>query len=122
MRLAKTVAVCGVFETLFYLPNHLRQTILVNSSSLCFVSKDAALLDLMNVMFKINKGVNAPIQEFRLANFFACYKPFFTSTLPYESLSLGLRLTIYEILHKQEFVSQMPGSSILSGAVAGSLS
>ena len=69
MRLAKTVAVCGVFETLFYLPNHLRQTILVNSNSLSFVSKDAALLDLINLMFKINKGVNAPIQEFRLANF-----------------------------------------------------
>ena len=48
-------------ETVFYLPNHFRQTILVNSNSMSFVSKDAALLDLMNVMFKINRGENAAI-------------------------------------------------------------
>ena len=63
------------------------------------MSKDAALLDLMNVMFKINKGVNAPIQEFRVVNFFACYKPFFAATLPYECLNLGLRVTIFDVLH-----------------------
>ena len=75
-QMVHTVGICGLMETLFYLPNHLRQTILVNSSLMSFVSKDAALLDLMNVMFKINRGVNAPIQEFKLTNFFACYKPF----------------------------------------------
>ena len=59
--MAKTVGVCALFESLFYLPNHLRQTILTNSSFMNFASKDAALLDLMNVMFNINRGVNAPI-------------------------------------------------------------
>lgn len=73
---AKTLGTCGVFETLFYLPNHLRQTILVNSNSISFADKNKALLDLMNVMFKINQGKNAPIQEFRLGNFFSCYRPF----------------------------------------------
>jgi len=56
-----TIGACAVFETLFYLPNHFRQTILVNSSFMNFLSRDAALLDLMNVMFKINRGENMPI-------------------------------------------------------------
>ena len=83
-------------ETVFYLPNHFRQTILVNSNSMSFVSKDAALLDLMNVMFKINRGENAAIQEFRLKNFYSMYKPFLSQTLPYECLSLGLRISLFE--------------------------
>ena len=60
-RMFNTIGACAVFETLFYLPNHLRQTILVNSSFMNFLSRDAALLDLMNVMFKINRGENMPI-------------------------------------------------------------
>ena len=76
-KMVKTVCTCAVFETLFYLPNHLRQTILINSSYMNFANRNDALLDLMNVMFRINRGVNAPIQEFRASNFFACYRPFF---------------------------------------------
>lgn len=30
------ICACGIMETIFYLPNHFRQTILVNSSSLNF--------------------------------------------------------------------------------------
>ena len=52
--IVQAIGCTALFETLFYLPNHLRQTILVNSSKLSFASKDAALLDLMNVMFRIN--------------------------------------------------------------------
>ena len=94
----------ALLETIFYLPNHFRQTILVNSSFMSFASKDAALLDLMNVMFKINRGVNAPIQEFRLKNFYACYAPFFRMTLPYETLTLASRMTLFEQLNKTEAI------------------
>ena len=117
----QTAGICGIMETLFYLPNHLRQTILVNSNHVSFVSKDAALLDLMNVMFKINRGVNAPIQEFRLSNFFACYRPFVLQTLPYECLSLGLRLSLFE--HLYQSCKDIPvGGTILAGSIAGAIS
>ena len=59
--LLNSVCACGLMETIFYLPNHLRQIILVNSSNISFVNRDAALLDLMNVMFKINRGPNQAI-------------------------------------------------------------
>ena len=59
--IVQTIGCTALFETLFYLPNHLRQTILVNSSKISFANKDAALLDLMNVMFRINRGTNTPI-------------------------------------------------------------
>ena len=95
-KMFKTVGACALFETLFYLPNHFRQTILVNSSKLTFGNTSEVLLDLMNVMFNINRGVNTPVQEFRVLDFFACYKPFFGATLPYECLSLSLRLMLFD--------------------------
>ena len=95
-KMFKTVGACALFETLFYLPNNFRQNILVNSSKLSFVNTTEALLDLMNIMFNINRGTNAPIQEFRVLNFFAMYKPFFGATLPYECLSLSLRLMLFD--------------------------
>lgn len=58
---AQIIGASAIFETIFYLPNHFRQSVLVNSSNLSFVNRNDALLDLMNVMFKINRGVNAPI-------------------------------------------------------------
>ena len=59
--MVKTIGACAVAESLFYLPNHLRQTILVNSSFMNFANRNNALLDLMNAMFRINQGVNTPI-------------------------------------------------------------
>ena len=44
-----------VIETIFYLPNHFRQTVLVNSNKISFAKADDALLDLMNYMFKLNE-------------------------------------------------------------------
>ena len=41
-------------ETIFYLPNHFRQTVMVNSNNISFVKADSALLDLMNYMLKLN--------------------------------------------------------------------
>ena len=107
-QLIKSVSACAIFESLFYLPNHLRQTILVNSNFMSFANRDAALLDLMNVMFKINRGENAPIQAFKLSNFFACYRPFFTQTLPYECISIGLRMTIFDTLVQSNIMKQLP--------------
>lgn len=91
----------------------------MNSNSISFVSKDAALLDLMNVMFKINQGENAKIKEFRLQNFFACYRPFLRATLPYECLSMSLRVNLYENIYKQLDQSEVPGSTLVAGAVSG---
>lgn len=74
-------------------------------------------------MFKINRGTNAPIQEFRIANFFACYRPFFTMTLPYECISISLRYTLFDMFYDSAFIKSMPAfGSVLSGALAGSIS
>jgi len=78
--IGKLLTGVAFIETVFYLPNHFRQSILVNSNKISFANKDQALLDLMNIMFKLshthqaNGGV---IQEFKISNFFACYRPFF---------------------------------------------
>ena len=103
-KMVKSIGACALFETLFYLPNHFRQTILVNSSKLSFVNTTEVLLDLMNIMFNINRGTNAPIQEFRVFDFFAMYKPFFRATLPYECLSLSLRLMLFDSIYNSELI------------------
>lgn len=38
-------------DTLFHLPNHFRQNVLINSNRISFENKSDALLDLMNLMF-----------------------------------------------------------------------
>jgi hypothetical protein len=82
-------------ETIFYLPNHFRQTVLVNSNNISFAKSDVALLDLMNYMFKLNDR-SRPISEFRISFFLSCYSKFWTGTLPYESLSFCSRMLIFE--------------------------
>ena len=82
-------------ETIFYLPNHFRQTVLVNSNNISFAKSDVALLDLMNYMFKLNDR-SRPISEFRISFFLSCYSKFWTGTLPYESLSICCRMLIFE--------------------------
>jgi hypothetical protein len=81
-------------ETIFYLPNHFRQTVLVNSNNISFAKSDVALLDLMNYMFKLNDR-SRPISEFKISFFLSCYSQFWTSTLPYESLSICGRMLIF---------------------------
>jgi hypothetical protein len=82
-------------ETIFYLPNHFRQTVLVNSNNISFAKSDVALLDLMNYMFKLNNR-SKPISEFRISFFLSCYSNFWTTTLPYESLSICGRIMLFE--------------------------
>ena len=42
-----------MIETIFYLPNHFRQNVLVNSNNINFLKTDSALLELMNYMFHL---------------------------------------------------------------------
>ncbi len=58
-------------ETIFYLPNHFRQTVLVNSNNISFAKTDSALLELMNYMFKLNEA--RANEGFKIRNFLACY-------------------------------------------------
>lgn len=87
-------------ETIFYLPNHFRQTVLVNSNNISFVKSDAALLDLMNYMFHLNTNSEV-IQEFRIAYFLRCYSHFWTSVLPYETLSFCSRSYLFSQMRDQ---------------------
>ena len=81
-----------VIETLFYLPNHFRQALLVNSNTISFTKSSDALLDLMNMMFKINTQGHT---EFKLTHFFAVYRNFFSTTMLYESFSIAGRIKLY---------------------------
>jgi hypothetical protein len=93
----QTVIAVGGIETVFYLPNHFRQTVLVNSNRISFHKSSDALLELMNYMFKLNDKTK-PIKEFKFSNFMACYQNFFKSTLYYETIFLTSRLQIYDSL------------------------
>lgn len=104
-------------ETIFYLPNHFRQTVLVNSNNISFAKSDVALLDLMNYMFKLNNR-SKPVSEFRISFFLSCYSNFWTTTLPYESLSICGRMMLFENTKKE--LGIIP-SGILSGLVAQTL-
>jgi hypothetical protein len=45
-------------------------------------------------MFNIQS--QADIQEFKLRQFASCYRLFFATTLPYESISMCARMKLYE--------------------------
>lgn len=94
----KLTGACMAMETIFYMPNCFRQSVLVNSNHISFTKPNDALLDLMNVMFKIDKANAAPIREFRVINFLAPYKTFFKSTLFYEGFVMGGRICMYDYL------------------------
>lgn len=101
-------------ETIFYLPNHFRQTVLVNSNNISFAKTDVALLDLMNYMFKLNDR-SRPVSEFRISYFLSCYKHFWTTTLPYESISFCSRMLLFDYTKKE--LGILP-AGILSGIFA----
>lgn len=101
-------------ETIFYLPNHFRQTVLVNSNNISFAKSDVALLDLMNYMFKLNNR-SRPISEFKISFFLSCYSHFWKTTLPYEAFSICGRMFLFEQTKKE--IGIVP-AGILSGIVA----
>lgn len=103
-----------VIETIFYLPNHFRQTVLVNSNNISFAKADIALLDLMNYMFHLNDR-NRAVSEFKISYFLACYRHFWTSTLPYETSSFCLRTVSFDYLRNDFGI--IP-AGILSGIIA----
>lgn len=70
---------------------------MLNTSNVAFVSSENALLSLMSIMFNLQ---NKPDLEFKIKQFLSCYKLFFTSTLPYEALSMTMRLKLYEEANK----------------------
>lgn len=103
-------------ETLFYLPNHFRQTIMVNSNLISFAQPTQAVLDMMNVMFRLESSRNSGSQKFTLGNFFAIYRSFFTKTMPYEALSFYLRVMLYKQIKATYETSPY---SLLAGPITG---
>lgn len=90
-------------ESIFYLPNRLRQSVLVNSNKISYAKFDEALLDTMADMFYIpREGSLGPSTadrvSFRIVNFLSCYKKYFTSTMFYESLSITMRMGLFNVL------------------------
>ena len=67
----------------------------------------------MNYMFKLN-DLNKPVQEFKLKNFIACYKNFFTTTLIYETGTMCGRIKLYEYLHEKV-------GSVAAGIISGAM-
>ena len=64
---------------------------------------DEALLDVMADMFYLpREGSLGPStgeqKSFRVVNFFACYRKYFTSTMLYESFSVCLRMGLFNTL------------------------
>ena len=59
-------------ETLFYLPNRFRYTVLTESLRIDLSSGQNALLGTMKQMFNLNDTL-AGIREFSIANFMRCY-------------------------------------------------
>jgi len=93
----KNAALLGTIvaaETVFYYPNHFRQIILVNSNHVSFADTSEALLDLMNVMFRLESNVR--MQAFSINNFFSSYRTFLKMTLPYETAFLFGRTKLFE--------------------------
>ena len=82
-------------ETIFFLPNYFRWTLLTHSSNISFANTTDALLDLMNYMFRLqNKG--HIISEFKVTYFLTSYRNFWTTRLPYESLSFCTRFALFD--------------------------
>ena len=67
------------------------------------------------MMFRIEAHPGRPIQEFRVINFFAPYKTFFTSTMLYEGFLIGLRTTMFEYLQKEGLIKNHFANGALSG-------
>lgn len=108
-RIGQFVAAACASETLFYLPNHFRQTVMLHSNLISFAQPQQALLDVMNTIFKLDSSRNAGSQKFSIGNFFACYRSFFRSTMPYEALSYCLRVKLHEKMKQDSRVAWVAG-------------
>lgn len=84
----------SVIETMFYLPNRFRHTVMLNTHNIAFVNSESTLLSLMSVMFNLQHQPD--IMEFKLKQFATCYRLFFACTLPYEALSVTSRIKLHE--------------------------
>lgn len=84
----------SVIETMFYLPNRFRHTVMLNTHNIAYVNSESALLSLMSVMF--NMQHQSDVQEFKLRQFATCYRLFFACTLPYEALSITSRIALMD--------------------------
>ena len=80
-------------ETIFFLPNYFRWTLLVQSSNISFANTTDALLDIMTYMFRLQ---NKEVSEFKVSYFLTSYRNFWTTRLPYESLSFCSRFAMFE--------------------------
>ena len=80
-------------ETIFFLPNYFRWTLLVQSSNISFANTTDALLDMMTYMFRLQ---NKEVSEFKVSYFLTSYRNFWTTRLPYESLSFCSRFAMFE--------------------------
>lgn len=80
-------------ETIFFLPNYFRWTLLVQSSNISFANTTDALLDMMTYMFRLQ---NKEVSEFKVSYFLTSYRNFWTTRLPYESLSFCTRFAMFE--------------------------
>lgn len=43
----------SLIETIFYLPNRFRQTVMLNTHNVAFTTSESALLSLMSIMFNL---------------------------------------------------------------------
>lgn len=93
----KLLMATSVIETLFYLPNRFRLSLMLNTQNIAFTNSENALLSLMPYMFN-QQNVAGDI-EFKVRYFLSSYNLFFASTLPYEALSFSLRLKMFEKLN-----------------------
>jgi hypothetical protein len=64
-----------------------------------FADTSEALLDLMNVMFRLENNVR--MQAFSIKNFFSAYRTFFKMTLPYEASFFFGRTKLFEKVQKE---------------------
>ena len=93
---------------------------LIHSSMISFVSRDNGLLSMMNVMFNLNQQSGSKITDFRVGQFLSVYRTFFTKTMPYEALSVALRVSLFQALRESNQVGQMP--NLVAGPLAGMVS
>lgn len=69
----------------------------------------------MNIMFKVDSTKIIELYDLRLINIFSPYKTFFGSTMLYEAMGMGMRMTLYETLEEKGPST----SSLVNGAISG---
>ena len=84
---------------------------MLNTHNVSYSSSEGALLSLMSIMFNLQNKHD--LEEFKLKQFFSCYRLFFTSTLLYESASVALRMRLFDLVQtKYEISPYMAGFGV----------